>query len=70
MNVFNVILRDNRFTPEDILGFENKLFFKGPRLGPYLVRFTVLLFLSTIIAAFGMMERHKGKAIWKKPIFF
>jgi hypothetical protein len=56
MTVFSNILRDNRFTPQDLPAFENKLFFKGPRLRPYLVRFTVLLFLSTIIAAFGVVN--------------
>jgi uncharacterized hydrophobic protein (TIGR00271 family) len=56
MTVFSSILRDNRFTPQDLPAFESKLFFKGPRLRPYLVRFTVLLFLSTIIAAFGVVN--------------
>jgi uncharacterized hydrophobic protein (TIGR00271 family) len=63
MNVITEILRDNRFTPEDLPGFEKKLFFKGPRLRPYLVRFTVLLFLSTVIAAFGVINDSTATVI-------
>jgi uncharacterized hydrophobic protein (TIGR00271 family) len=63
MSVINEILRDNRFTPEDLPGFENKLFFKGSRLRPYLVRFTVLLFLSTVIAAFGVINDSTATVI-------
>jgi len=63
MNVFSEVLRDNRFTPEDLPGFENKLFFKGSRLRPYLVRFTVLLFLSTVIAAFGVINDSTATVI-------
>ena len=63
MSVFSDIPRDNRFTPEDLPGFENKLFFKGPRLRPYLVRFFVLLFLSTVIAAFGVINDSTATVI-------
>jgi len=63
MSVFNDILRDNRFTPEDLPGFEDKLFFKGSRLRPYLVRFFVLLFLSTVIAAFGVINDSTATVI-------
>ncbi len=63
MSVFNEILRDNRFTPEDLPGFEKKLFFKGPRVRPYLVRFTVLLFLSTVIATFGVLNDSTATVI-------
>lgn len=63
MSVINDILRDNRFTPEDLPNFEQKLFFKGPRLRPYLVRFTVLLFLSTIIATFGVVNDSTATVI-------
>lgn len=50
------ILKDNQFTPENVPELEGKLFFEGDRLRPYLVRFSVLLFLSTIIATFGILE--------------
>ena len=63
MSVFSEILRDNRFTPQDLPSFEKKLFFKGPRLQPYLVRFTVLLFLSTIIATFGVVNDSTATVI-------
>jgi uncharacterized hydrophobic protein (TIGR00271 family) len=63
MSIFSEILRDNRFTPADLDGFEKKLFFKGPRLRPYLVRFTVLLCLSTIIAAFGVVNDSAATVI-------
>ena len=63
MSVINEILRDNRFTPEDLPNFEKKLFFKGPRLRPYLVRFFVLLFLSTVIAAFGVINDSTATVI-------
>ena len=63
MRVINEILRDNRFTPEDLPGFEKKLFFKGPRLRSYLVRFTVLLFLSTVIATFGVINDSAATVI-------
>jgi uncharacterized hydrophobic protein (TIGR00271 family) len=63
MSVFSEILRDNRFTEEDLPNFEQKLFFKGPRLRPYLVRFTVLLFLSTVIATFGVINDSSATVI-------
>jgi uncharacterized hydrophobic protein (TIGR00271 family) len=63
MSVINEILRDNRFTPEDLPDFEKKLFFKGTRLRPYLVRFTVLLFLSTVIATFGVINDSAATVI-------
>lgn len=56
MSVLSEIMRDNRFTSEDMPGFESKLFFEGARRRPYLVKFFVLLFLSTIIAAFGVLN--------------
>ena len=44
------LLRENRFQPQDVPAFENKLFFEGQRRRPYLERFGVLLFLATVIA--------------------
>ncbi len=63
MSVISEILHDNRFRPEDLPVFEKKLFFKGPRLRPYLVRFTVLLFLSTVIATFGVVNDSAATVI-------
>ncbi len=57
------ILKDNQFTPENVPDLESKLFFEGDKLRPYLVRFSVLLFLSTIIATFGVLEDSTATVI-------
>lgn len=49
------IITDNTFTPADLPGFEGKLFFEGDRRQGYLVRFAVLMFLSTVIATGGVI---------------
>jgi len=49
------IFRENEFRDEELPAFEKKLFFEGDRHRPYLVRFIVLLFLSTIIATNGII---------------
>jgi len=43
------------FTPEDVPGFERRLFFEGARRRQYLERFGVLLFLSAVIATMGVI---------------
>jgi uncharacterized hydrophobic protein (TIGR00271 family) len=63
MNVFVNIMRDNRFRPEDLPKFESKLFFEGARRRPYLVKFFVLLFLSTIIAGYGVINDSDATVI-------
>jgi uncharacterized hydrophobic protein (TIGR00271 family) len=63
MNVLSQILQDNRFTPEGLPDLESKLFFEGDRRRPYLVRFSVLLFLSTIIAAYGVLADSTATVI-------
>jgi uncharacterized hydrophobic protein (TIGR00271 family) len=63
VNLISQILRDNRFTPENLPELEGKLFFEGDRRRPYLVRFTVLLFLSTIIAAYGVLADSTATVI-------
>jgi uncharacterized hydrophobic protein (TIGR00271 family) len=63
MNVLSQILRDNRFTPENLPDLESKLFFEGDRRRPYLVRFTILLFLSTIIATYGVLSDSTATVI-------
>jgi uncharacterized hydrophobic protein (TIGR00271 family) len=63
MNTLSKILRDNRFTPENLPDLESKLFFEEDRRRPYLVRFTVLLFLSTIIATYGVLADSTATVI-------
>ncbi len=57
------ILKDNQFTPENLPDLESQLFFEGDRRRPYLVRFTVLLFLSTIIATYGVLSDSTATVI-------
>ncbi len=66
MKVFDVlsaILSANRFTTDNLPDLESKLFFEGARRRPYLVRFTVLLFLSTIIATGGILADSTATVI-------
>jgi uncharacterized hydrophobic protein (TIGR00271 family) len=55
MSTLSNIIRENRFRPEDVPRFADKLFYEGRRRRPYLERFFVLLFLSTIIATAGIL---------------
>jgi len=57
------ILKNNKFTSTDIPEFESKLFFEGDRTQRYLVRFSVLLFLSTVIATQGVIEDSTATVI-------
>lgn len=57
------ILKDNQFTAENLPDLESQLFFEGDRRRPYLVRFTVLLFLSTIIATYGVLSDSTATVI-------
>ena len=57
------ILKDNKFTPEDLPEFESKLFFEGDRTQRHLVQFIALLLLSTIIAAVGVIEDSTATVI-------
>ena len=63
MNVLSEIFRDNKFRADDLPGFEAKLFFEGVRQRPYLVKFFVLLFLSTVIAAYGVLNDSTATVI-------
>lgn len=63
MRKFSDLFEENKFTPEDVPAFENKLFFEGERRQPYLVRFTVLLLLSTIIATYGVINGSTATVI-------
>lgn len=63
MSKFSELFRENEFTPEDVPAFENKLYFEGNRRRPYLVRFTVLLFLSAVIASGGIITDSTATVI-------
>jgi uncharacterized hydrophobic protein (TIGR00271 family) len=55
MGLLQSIVVDNKFTPEDIPDFEAKLFFEGAKRRVNLERFTILLFLATFIATYGVL---------------
>ena len=55
MGLLSNIVQDNKFTPEDIPKFEAKLFFEGAKRRINSERFAVLLFLSTVIATYGVL---------------
>ena len=55
MTKLSAIFKIERFTPESVKDIEGKLFFEGNRTQPYLFRFSVLLFLSTVIASLGVI---------------
>ncbi len=63
MSVLSDIFRDNKFRSEDLPGFENKLFYEGVRQRPFLVKFFVLIFLSTVIAAYGVLNDSTATVI-------
>jgi uncharacterized hydrophobic protein (TIGR00271 family) len=48
-------VQDNKFTPEDVPKFEAKLFFEGAKRRKDFEQFAVLLFLSTVIATYGVI---------------
>jgi uncharacterized hydrophobic protein (TIGR00271 family) len=55
MGFLSKVVQDNKFTPEDVPKFEAKLYFEGAKRRKDLEQFTVLLFLSTVIATFGVL---------------
>ena len=55
MGLLSNIVQDNKFTPEDVPKFEAKLFFEGAKRRVNTERFAVLLFLSTVIATYGVL---------------
>jgi len=57
------IIQDNKFREEDLPEFESQLFFEGDRTQRYIVRFTILLFLSTVIATQGIIEDSTATVI-------
>jgi uncharacterized hydrophobic protein (TIGR00271 family) len=61
-SLFDVI-RENRFTPEDVPCFEAKLFFEGAARRKYFEQFGVLLVLATIIATLGVLSDSTATVI-------
>lgn len=55
MGIIQTVVQDNQFRPEDIPAFEQKLFFEGAKRRLSLEKFAILLFLSTIIATYGVL---------------
>jgi uncharacterized hydrophobic protein (TIGR00271 family) len=55
MGILRNIVDDNKFTPGDLPKFEAKLFYEGAKQRVNLERFAVLLFLSTVIATYGVL---------------
>ena len=55
MSILTNIFVDNQFKAEELPVFKNKLFFEGTKRRVNLERFTVLLFLSTAIATYGVI---------------
>jgi len=49
------VIRENRFTPQDVPRFEAKLFFEGVARRKYYEQFGALLTLATIIATAGVL---------------
>ena len=55
MGLLSNIVQDNKFTPEDVPKFEAKLYFEGAKRRKDMEQFVVLLFLSTVIATYGVI---------------
>ena len=55
MSILTNIIVDNQFKAEELPVFKKKLFFEGAKRRVNLERFTVLLFLSTAIATYGVI---------------
>jgi uncharacterized hydrophobic protein (TIGR00271 family) len=55
MEILRNVIDDNKFTPENVPLFEAKLFFEGDKRRINRERFAVLLFLSTVIATYGVL---------------
>lgn len=57
------VLSNNQFTPDDMEKFVAKLFFEGDDRRRHLERFGVLLFLSAVIATFGVIGESAATVI-------
>ena len=56
-------MRTNRFDPEYLPSFENKLFFEGARKNKQVMNFVVLLALATVIATYGVVTDSTASVI-------
>jgi uncharacterized hydrophobic protein (TIGR00271 family) len=56
-------LRMNRFDPEYLPSFENRLFFEGERKNKQIVNFIILLALATVIATYGVVTDSTASVI-------
>jgi len=63
MTSLSDVIRENRFTPEDVPRFEAKLFFEGVARRKYFEQFGVLLVLATIIATAGVLSDSTATVI-------
>ena len=63
MSILKKIIDDNKLTPEDLPKLEGKLFWEGPQRRVNLERFGLLLFLSTIIATYGVLKDSTATVI-------
>lgn len=55
MGIIKALIDDNKFTPDDIPKLEDKLFWEGAKHRINIEKYVVLLFLSTIIATYGVL---------------
>ena len=55
MGIIKALIDDNKFTPGDIPKLEDKLFWEGAKHRINIEKYVVLLFLSTIIATYGVL---------------
>jgi uncharacterized hydrophobic protein (TIGR00271 family) len=63
MGIIKTVIQDNQFRPEYIPAFEQKLFFEGDKRRLSLEKFAILLFLSTIIATYGVLSDSTATVI-------
>jgi uncharacterized hydrophobic protein (TIGR00271 family) len=63
VNILEEIVQQNRIDKEDLLRLEGELFFEGAKRRASYERFAVLLFLSTIIATFGVLADSAATVI-------
>jgi uncharacterized hydrophobic protein (TIGR00271 family) len=63
MGVLRNLIADNKFKSDDLPKFEDKLFFEGSKRRVNTERFVVLLFLSTVIASYGVLADSTATVI-------
>jgi uncharacterized hydrophobic protein (TIGR00271 family) len=63
MGILTGLLRDNQFTPDEVERFQGKLYFEGDARRRHLEAFSVLLFLSAVIATLGILGESAATVI-------